>query len=67
MLFVKEYATSSQLLIFLCFLLAFDLWKIILVSIFKDKSVPQAVAYFKGTMDGFFCLPLRGQASESST
>lgn len=67
MLFVKEYATSSQLLIFLCFLLAFDLWKVILVSIFKDKSMPQAVAYLKGTIDGFFDLGLGDEPRESTT
>ena len=64
-LFVKEYATFSQLLIFLGYLFAFDLWKVILVSIFKQRSVPQAVAYFKGTIDGFFDLRLRDKPSES--
>ena len=58
-LFVKEYASSSQLLIFLCYLFAFEFWEVILVSIFKQRSVPQAVAYFKGTIAGFFGLRLR--------
>jgi len=66
-LFVKEYATFSQLLIFLGYLFAFDLWKAILVSIFKQRSVPQAVAYFKGTIDGIFYLRVRDNSSERPT